>query len=195
MRVAYNELDPFAAQWLRNLVAAGHIPAGDVLEADVRKLPVDAVRDARHAHFFAGVGMWAHALELAGWPSHAGAPVWTGSCPCQPFSIARRGRGFDDERHLWPAWRNLIAECRPPVVFGEQVASPAGRAWLSVVRADMEALGYAVGAADLCAAGVNAPHIRQVVDLALSLQPADRPASALALRCEDGLVLHTGDIG
>ncbi|KKK66801.1 hypothetical protein LCGC14_2960470, partial [marine sediment metagenome] len=69
--------------------------------------------------------------------------------------------GHADERHLWPAFYDLIAECRPPVVLGEQVASKDGREWLAGVRADLEALGYAVGAADLCAACVGAPHIRQ----------------------------------
>src|SRR5690606_9334954 len=84
-----------------------------------------------------------------------------GSCPCQPFSSAGKRQGERDKRHLWPEFYRLIKECNPPVVFGEQVASPLGRKWLAGVRADLEALGYAVGAADLCAAGVNAPHIRQ----------------------------------
>ena len=57
--------------------------------------------------------------------------------------------------------RRLIAESGPAVVFGEQVASKDGRQWLAGVRADLETLGYGVGAADLCAAGVGAPHIRQ----------------------------------
>ncbi|MFN7318049.1 MAG: DNA cytosine methyltransferase, partial [bacterium] len=87
--------------------------------------------------------------------------LWTGSCPCQPFSSAGRRKGTADERHLWPVFRDLIAQCKPPVVFGEQVASADGRNWLAVVRADLETVGYAVGAADLCAAGVGAPHIRQ----------------------------------
>jgi DNA (cytosine-5)-methyltransferase 1 len=90
-----------------------------------------------------------------------GASVWTGSCPCQPFSSMGSGRGVEDERHLWPIWRDLIAECRPSVVFGEQVASAAGRDWLAALRADLENLGYRVGAADLCAASVGSPHIRQ----------------------------------
>src|SRR5690606_40978082 len=55
----------------------------------------------------------------------------------------------------------IFDQCRPPIIFGEQVASKDGRLWLTGVRSDLEALGYAVGAADLCAAGVGAPHIRQ----------------------------------
>ena len=91
----------------------------------------------------------------------AGVTEKSGPAPCQPLSSAGQRRGHADERHLWPAFYRLIAECRPATIFGEQVASKDGREWLAGVRADLEALGYAVGAADLCAAGVGAPHIRQ----------------------------------
>jgi DNA (cytosine-5)-methyltransferase 1 len=155
----YNEIDPYPAAWLRNLIAADHIPPGHVDERSIADLTADDVSDRAQVHFFAGIGGWNHALELAGWP--AARPVWTGSCPCQPFSQAGKQKGASDERHLWPEMRRLIAECQPPVVFGEQVASKLGRDWLAGVRADLEALGYAVGSADLCAAGVGAPHIRQ----------------------------------
>src|SRR5262249_32123158 len=111
------------------------------------------------SHFFAGIGGWPCALRLAGWPDER--PVWTGSCPCQPFSAAGERAGADDPRHLWPVWRALIPASQPATIFGEQVASHLGRDWLAAVRTDLEAMGYAVGAADLCAAGVGAPHIRQ----------------------------------
>ncbi|WP_310620141.1 DNA cytosine methyltransferase [Flexibacterium corallicola] len=107
--------------------------------------------------FFAGIGGWSYALQLAGWPEDR--PVWTGSCPCQPFSVA--GKGAQDERHLWPVFFSHIKECNPPVIFGEQVASKAGLEWLDTVQADLETEDYATGAADLCAASVKAPHVRQ----------------------------------
>jgi DNA (cytosine-5)-methyltransferase 1 len=111
-------------------------------------------------HFFAGIGGWSHALRLAGVPDDE--PVWTGSCPCQPFSAAGRGDGIADERHLWPHWFHLISQCRPSTVFGEQVASKAGlHWWFDLVQADLEGSGYITAAADLCAAGVGAPHVRQ----------------------------------
>jgi DNA (cytosine-5)-methyltransferase 1 len=154
----YNEIDPYAAQWLRNLIAAGHMPDGEVDERSIAEVEPGDLRGFDECHFFAGIGGWPLALRMAGW---TGGPVWTGSCPCQPFSAAGKQRGTDDERHLWPEFLRLIAECRPPAVFGEQVASKLGRAWLAGVRADLEALGYGVGAADLCAASIGAPHIRQ----------------------------------
>jgi DNA (cytosine-5)-methyltransferase 1 len=155
----YNEIDPYAAAWLRNLIAAGHLPAGDVDERSIVDVRPGNLEGYAQCHFFAGIGGWPYALRLAGWSDDE--PVWTGSCPCQPLSGAGQRKGHADERHLWPAFHRLVAECRPATVFGEQVASKDGREWLAGVRADLEAVGYAIGGADLCAAGVGAPHIRQ----------------------------------
>jgi DNA (cytosine-5)-methyltransferase 1 len=155
----YNEFDPEAAQWLRDLIKAGLIAPGDVDERDIRDVCATDLVGYRQCHFFAGIGGWSLALRLAGWPDDR--PVWTGSCPCQPFSAAGKGEGFADERHLWPAFFHLIEECRPVTLFGEQVASKDGLTWLDLVHADLEGTGYTVGATDLCAAGIGAPHIRQ----------------------------------
>jgi len=155
----YNEIDPKKAAWLRELIKADLIAPGDVDERDIWDVkPADLVRYTQ-CHFFAGIGIWSYAIRSAGWPDDR--PVWTGSAPCQPFSTAGKGGGFADDRHLWPAWFWLIHECRPPVCFGEQVASRDGLAWFDLVSTDLEGAGYAVGALDLCAAGFGAPHIRQ----------------------------------
>ena len=159
MTAYYNEIDPYAAAWLRNLVAAGRIAPGDVDERSIRDVSPDDLKAYTQCHFFAGIGVWSAALRLAGWADDR--PVWTGSCPCQPFSVAGNGAGFADDRHLWPEMFRLIAERRPPVVFGEQVASKDGLAWLDLVHTDLEGADYAAAAVDLCAAGVGAPHIRQ----------------------------------
>jgi DNA (cytosine-5)-methyltransferase 1 len=155
----YNEIDPFAAAWLRELIKAGHIADGEVDTRSIEDVRPDELRGFVQCHFFAGVGGWSLALRFAGWPDDRA--VWTGSCPCQPFSAAGKGDGFADERHLWPAWHWLIEERRPVVVFGEQVESPAGRAWFDLVSTDLEAAGYACGPSDLPVAGVGAPGIRQ----------------------------------
>ena len=92
----YNENDPYAAAWLENLIACGEIPEGHVETDDIRLLtPRDLVGYAQ-CHFFAGIGGWPRALRLADWPDDI--PVWSGSCPCQPFSGAGRRRGEEDER-------------------------------------------------------------------------------------------------
>jgi DNA (cytosine-5)-methyltransferase 1 len=155
----YNEIDPHAAAWLRGLIAEGHIPAGEVDERSISDVSPTDLLGYTQCHFFSGIGGWSLALRLAGWPDDR--PVWTGSCPCQPFSSAGKGLGRKDPRHLWPAFRRLINRCRPPVVFGEQVASTDGRRWLAGVFANLETMGFAPAALDLCAAGIGAPHIRQ----------------------------------
>ncbi|HGY1980463.1 DNA cytosine methyltransferase [Klebsiella aerogenes] len=155
----YNEIDPFAAQWLRNLIAAGHIAPGEVDERSIEDVTPDDLRGFTQCHFFAGIGVWSHSLRLAGWPDDR--PVWTGSCPCQPFSAAGKGDGFADERHLWPHFFHLISERRPQHVFGEQVAAGNANAWFDLVQADLEGVGYAFGLVPFTSAGIGAPHIRE----------------------------------
>ena len=94
MTAYYNENDPYAAEWLRNLVTAG------------------------------------------------------------------QRNSVNDPRHLWPVWFGLIAERNPRVVFGEQVASTDGYAWLDIVFDDLEAMRYAFAPLVLPAAGFGAPHGR-----------------------------------
>ncbi len=154
----YNENDPIAAAWLRELITQGHIASGDVDERSIEDVRPTDLRGYRQCHFFAGIGVWSYALRLAAWPDEK--EVWTGSCPCQPFSAAGKRAGASDERHLWPAWFWLIRQCRPDVVFGEQVASKDGIAWLDAVSTDMESEGYAIAPTVLPACGVGAPHRR-----------------------------------
>jgi len=158
MAAYYNEIEPYAAQWLRNLIKAGHIADGEVDERSIINVRPTDLAGFTQCHFFAGIGGWSHALRLAGWPDDR--PIWTGSCPCQPFSVAGKGAGIDDPRHLWPHFFCLIGAVRPPVVMGEQVAGAAGYGWLDGVRADLEAEKYACRGVDIPACAVDAPHIR-----------------------------------
>jgi DNA (cytosine-5)-methyltransferase 1 len=124
MAAYYNKFDPGAAAWLRELIAAGLIADGDVDERGIEDVVPTELAGYTQCHFFAGIGGWSYALRLAGWPDDT--PVWTGSCPCQPFSAAGKGNGFDDERHLWPSFQWLIQQCLPAVVFGEQGSGLSG---------------------------------------------------------------------
>ena len=157
MTAYYNENDPRAAEWLRNLILWGAIAPGEVDERSIEDVRPNDLRGFTQCHFFAGISGWGYALRLAEWSDDC--PVWTGSCPCQPFSAAGKGAGFADERHLWPAWFHLIRVCRPERIFGEQVASALE--WLDLVSADLEGEGYAIGASVVGAHSVGAPHIRQ----------------------------------
>ena len=180
MKVYYNEFDPKAAAWLRELIKAKLIADGDVDERSITDVRANELTSYAQCHFFAGIGGWSLALRFAGWPDDR--PVWTGSCPCQPFSGAGRQMGRKDPRHLWPAFRRLINRGRPPVVFGEQVASSAGRLWLAGVLSDLETMGYAGAAADLCAPSVGAPHIRQRINWVAYADGGRREAADLEPR-------------
>lgn len=154
----YNEFDPFAAAWLSELMQDGLIAPGVIDTRSIEDVTPNDLDGFTQCHFFAGIGVWSLALRVAGWPDERS--VWTGSCPCQPFSAAGKGAGFADERHLWPSWEWLIRQRRPVHVLGEQVASSNVDPWLDLVQADVEALGYAFGCVPFPAAGVGAPHIR-----------------------------------
>lgn len=158
-KVYYNENNKFLVKWLESLIEHKHIPDGYVDNRSIVDVKPKDLQGFSQCHFFAGIGGWSLALKLIDWPEEK--QVWTGSCPCQPFSVAGNKKGFSDERHLWPYFFELIRECRPTIVFGEQVSSHLGLLWLDSVFTDLESAEYATAAANLCAAGVGAPHIRQ----------------------------------
>lgn len=160
MAVYYNEIDPYLCQWLKNLMAAGMIPAGDVDDRDIRSVSADDVRGYAQCHFFAGIGGFAYAARLAAWPEDV--PLWTGGFPCQPFSVAGNQRAQADDRHLWPELHRLIAQARPALFLGENVAGLIALG-LDGVLADLEGEGYASRAIVVPACAVNAPHRRDRV--------------------------------
>ena len=159
MSAYYNEIDPFAVEWLKALINEGHIAPGDVDDRSITDVQPDDLNGYTQAHFFAGIGVWSYALRQAGITDDT--PVWTGSCPCQPFSSAGRRTGTADERHLWPQLYRLVTECRPPRVLGEQVAGKAGAAWFDLVQADLAQENYSAGMVVFPACGIGAPHQRQ----------------------------------
>jgi len=154
----YNEFDTNKAQWIRNLIAAGHIPPGHVDDRSIKDVTPNDLEGFTQCHFFAGIAGWSLALKLAGWP--ADRPVWTGSCPCQPFSVAGENRGFDDERDLWPEWFRLISSCRPGVLWGEQVWGKRIGPWLLRLIGDLGGIGYKARATRRRAEDVGAWHGR-----------------------------------
>ena len=178
MKTYYNEFDPGPAKWIRALQIAGEISQGVIDERSIKAVVGADLTGVRRAHFFAGIGGWELALKIAGWGDEE---VWTGSCPCQPFSCSGKRKAESDERHLWPDFLRLIAERRPATIFGEQTASSTGRIWLAGVQADLEALGYAVGRSDVCSASVGSIDIRQrlfwVAHATHKPSPKTRPAA------------------
>ena len=199
----YNEFDTKTAAWLRELISAKLIPAGDVDTRSIVDVSADELRGYTQCHFFAGIGGWSLALQLAGWP--ADKRVWSGSTPCQPFSTAGKGLAQADERHLWPVFFNLIKECRPEYVFGEQVASAIGKGWLDGISTDLGEEGYTCGSAVLGAHSLGSPHIRQrlywvAYDSSAGLertpgQKLQRNSGGLAGSGKADRLAHTNDTG
>jgi DNA (cytosine-5)-methyltransferase 1 len=154
----YNEFDRKTAAWLRQLIKEGLIPNGHVDERSITEVSPDDLSGYTQCHFFAGIGGWSLALNLAGWSEDQ--EVWTGSCPCQPYSSSGRNLGNEDERNLWPHFFRLIKDRRPQLVFGEQVENAIGHGWLDMVFSDLEAEDYTCGASVLGAHSVGADHER-----------------------------------
>ena len=174
MTAYYNEIDPAAAAVLSQLIADGIIAPGVVDTRSIKEVQPDDLDGFTQCHFFAGGGLWSVAARMAGWDD--ARPLWTGSCPCQPFSAAGKGLGTDDPRHLWPDFHRLIRACRPAVVVGEQVAGKAGYGWLDGVRSDLAEEGYASRGVDIPAGALDAPHQRnRLYWVALAATGADAP--------------------
>lgn len=158
IRAYYNEFDTKSAAWLRQLIKNGNITPGVVDERSITEVKPDDLNGFDRVHFFAGIGTWDYCLNGSGWGDR---PIWTASLPCQPFSAAGKGLGKADERHLLPHFLNLVKECKPAAIIGEQVAPAIGHGWLDDLYAEMEACDYAIGSAVIGAHSIGAPHIRQ----------------------------------
>jgi len=181
VRVYYNEFDPFAASWLERLIAHGLLPNGFVDRRSIVDVEPRDLIGYDQLHFFAGIGGWPLALRMAGWDDCM--PVVTASLPCQPFSAAGKRSGFADERHLWPVFFELVKKRGFERILGEQVSSKDGLQWFDIVQADLESENYAVAAFDLCAAGVQAQHLRQRLYFVADAQSSIR---GLSVRQEQG---------
>jgi DNA (cytosine-5)-methyltransferase 1 len=93
---------------------------------------------------------------------YAGVTLLTGGFPCQPFSVAGKQGGKDDDRYLWPEMLRVIREARPTWIIGENVAGIVNMA-LDQVHTDLEAEGYEVESIIIPACAVDAPHRRNRV--------------------------------
>jgi len=88
--------------------------------------------------------------------------VVSGGFPCQPFSVAGKHGGQDDDRYLWPEMLRVIRELSPMWVVGENVPGIVNLA-LDQVLSDLEGEGYEAQPFIVPACGVDAPHKRERV--------------------------------
>lgn len=164
MAAYYNEIDKYAAQWLRNLIAAGHIAPGDVDERSIEDVRPDDLRGYAQCHFFAGIGGFSRALRLAGWPDDK--RIWTGGPPCQNNSNAAAIHGYrtglrGDRSGLALRWLDLIGAERPEDLVFENV--PGITTWLAEITSRLEAFGYSISKPECSSAGIGALHLRKRV--------------------------------
>lgn len=162
MSAYYNEFEPYVADWLENLIAAGHLPAGDVDRRSIEEVLPNDLEDYTQCHFFAGIGGWPYALRLAGWPDDR--PVWTASPPCQDYSVAGSiwnvRAGADGRRgSLTGSALDLVEEIQPTTFFFENV--PGIQKWLAPIKGRLEASGYTLSVQNRTAGSVGAPCLRR----------------------------------
>lgn len=117
-------------------------------------------------HHFPNAAQYGDIKELDATAYAGRVDILTGGFPCQPYSLAGKRKGKEDERHLWPQMLRVIRECAPRYVVGENVRGLVG--WngglvFEEVCSDLEACGYAVQPFLLPACGVGAPHRRDRV--------------------------------
>lgn len=107
---------------------------------------------------FPGVPIHHDIKELDG-KKYEGIDIITGGYPCQPFSLAGKRRGAEDDRHLWPEMRRIIAQAKPAWIVCENVY---GHVTMGIddVLADLEANGYATQSFVVPACAVGAQHVR-----------------------------------
>lgn len=154
--VYYNEINPYLIEWLQCLMKNDLIAPGDIDTRSISEVKPSDLIGYKQCHFFAGIGGWSYALRLAGWSDHR--TVWTGSCPCQDFSILGKQEGFAGDRDLWPAFFKLIRQRSPDILFGEQVDGAVQ--WIDRAATDLESIGHAFSAVVIPAVAVGSPHER-----------------------------------
>lgn len=154
----YNDIDPAACAWARELIKMKLVPDGEVDNRSILDVSPYELKGFVQVHLFAGILGWSKALRMAGWSDDR--PVFTASLPCQPFSVAGNQNGKNDERHLLPHVVELVRELKPNTCFGEQVESAISHGWLDDLHNEFGNMGYEVASAIIPAAAIGAPHIR-----------------------------------
>ena len=150
------EIDEWCQRVLRKNFPA--VPVwGDVRTLDGRII-ADAASAASKARSAVGVGARAQTEPLACY----GIDLITAGYPCQPFSLAGKRLGAEDDRHLWPEVKRLLVELRPARFLGENVGGHINMG-LDDVLSDLEEIGYAARPVVIPACAIDAPHRRDRV--------------------------------
>lgn len=79
----YNDFDKKACAWLRELIKASVIPDGIVDDRSITDVTANDLRGFTQCHFFAGIGGWSRALQIAGWPADGYSSNTPTLAPCR----------------------------------------------------------------------------------------------------------------
>jgi DNA (cytosine-5)-methyltransferase 1 len=155
----YNEIDPYAAQWLRALIAAGHIADGVVDERSIEDVHPPTSGASRNATSSPASGSGPTPFAAPDGPT----TDLFGPVPVRANLSARQAKalGFADERHLWPAWHTSSASAALCASLESRLRAATASLGSTLFTLTWKMRVTPVGAFDLCAAGVGAPHIRQ----------------------------------
>ena len=140
--VAYVEIEAFAIQNLVDKIETEQLDPAPVY-TDVKSFPFKEFRGC--------------------------VDILSGGFPCQPFSQAGSQRSTEDPRHIFPYILEGIRECRPSVVFLENVEgiisskTKDGESVLQYVLRSLEEVGYSATAGVFSASEIGAPHQRKRV--------------------------------
>ena len=112
---------------------------------------------------FPNIPIYGDIKEFDGTKLRGTIDIITGGFPCQPYSIAGRRKGTEDDRHLWPEMLRIIREVQPTFIVGENVYGLVnwnGGMVFEEVQTSLEAEGYEITPVILPACAINATHRR-----------------------------------
>jgi DNA (cytosine-5)-methyltransferase 1 len=138
--VGYVEWDEYCCKVLEQRIKDGLLPRAPIYQMDIREF------NRRVAERYRGV-----------------ADVVTGGFPCQPFSVAGKQVGADDERNMWPATIECIRLVGPRYALLENVPGLLSCGYVGTVLGELAEAGYSVEWECVPAAAIGAPHFRNRV--------------------------------
>ena len=173
--IGFCEREPYAQQILKERFAAVLADADEMRRQAARpKLETARTQQCRRPTLHGDI------FTLNG-ADYAGVDLLTGGFPCQPFSVAGKRRGAEDERAIWPEMLRVIDEARPTWIIGENVAGIVTME-LDNILSDLEALGYAAWPLVIPACAVDARHRRDRVWIIARRSLGDSSSKGLSQR-------------
>ncbi len=132
--------------------------------------------------------IWGDIKTFDGRPWSGCVDIITAGFPCQPFSVAGKRKGADDDRNLWPETLRVIREVRPRYAFCENVPGLIGgdHGYFGRILNDLSESGYDARWRIVSAADVGAPHLRKRLWILASMVSANKERCGWVLPEREG---------